>query len=154
MEKSLDLSKELKKPRNIRVKAIPTEVGPLRSIAEIGLNTEKSPGVNQTPGKSHQLTMVWNTRRVWWWYLGCPVPLVRYTGPFLKWTKEKFRPMDQERWWQWRRLQKMILTDHSDHSIVEIGRSTRESPVDMRRLAITQNTVKDHQITPVGTHKE
>ena len=35
--------------------------------------------------------------------------------------------------------------DHSDHSIVEIGQNTMKIPGDLRRLAVTQTPVKDHQ---------
>ena len=36
--------------------------------------------------------------------------------------------------------------DHPDYSIVEIGQNTEKSPVDLKRLAVTQTTVKDHQL--------
>ena len=39
--------------------------------------------------------------------------------------------------------------DHPNYSIVEIGQNTEECPSDLRRLAITQTPVKDHQLTLV-----
>ena len=36
--------------------------------------------------------------------------------------------------------------NYSDHSIVEISLNTEKSPGDLRRLAITQTPVKDHQL--------
>ena len=37
--------------------------------------------------------------------------------------------------------------DHPNYSIVENGQNTEKSPGDLRRLAVTQNPVKDHQPT-------
>ena len=39
--------------------------------------------------------------------------------------------------------------DHPDYSIVKIGQNTETSPGDLRRLAVTQIPVKDHQLTIV-----
>ena len=45
--------------------------------------------------------------------------------------------------------------DHLDDSIVEIGQNTDKSPGGMRRLAVTQIPVNDHQLTLVlKTRKE
>ena len=45
--------------------------------------------------------------------------------------------------------------DHPNTSIVEIGQNTKKSPGDLRRLAVTQTPVKDHQLTLVWkTRKE
>ena len=60
---------------------------------KIGQNTEKSPRnvkrftVIQTPVEDHQLILVWKTLKL--------VPLVRYSGPFLKRTREELEQMDQ-----------------------------------------------------------
>ena len=35
---------------------------------------------------------------------------------------------------------------HSNHNIIEIGQNTEKSPGDLRRLAVTQTSVKDHQL--------
>ena len=35
--------------------------------------------------------------------------------------------------------------DYPDNSIVEIGKNTEKSPVDLRRLAFTQTLEKNHQ---------
>ena len=37
--------------------------------------------------------------------------------------------------------------DHQDYSIVEIGQNTEKSPEDLRRLAVIQTPVKNHQQT-------
>ena len=37
--------------------------------------------------------------------------------------------------------------DHSDQNILEIGQNTEKSPGDQRRIAVTQTSVKDHQLT-------
>ena len=43
---------------------------------------------------------------------------------------------------------------HSDFYIVEIRQNTEKSPEDLRRLAVTQTSVKDHQLTlTCKTHK-
>ena len=39
--------------------------------------------------------------------------------------------------------------DHLNHSILEIGQNTEKCPGDLRRLAVTQTPVKDHQKTLV-----
>ena len=36
--------------------------------------------------------------------------------------------------------------DHSDYSIIKIGQNTEKSPLDLRRLAVTQTPVKNHQL--------
>ena len=44
--------------------------------------------------------------------------------------------------------------DHLNYIIVEIGQNTEESPGDLRRLAVTQTPVRNHQLMMVGkTHK-
>ena len=35
--------------------------------------------------------------------------------------------------------------DHPNYSIIEIGKNTEKSPGDLRRLAITQTPVENHQ---------
>ena len=43
---------------------------------------------------------------------------------------------------------------HPDNSIIKIGQNTEESARDLRRLAVTQIPVKDHQLTlMLKTHK-
>ena len=42
---------------------------------------------------------------------------------------------------------KRTSLDHLNYSIVEIGQNTEKSPEDLRRLAVTQTPVKDHQLT-------
>ena len=37
--------------------------------------------------------------------------------------------------------------DHPNYGISEIGQNTEKSPGDMRRLAVTQTPLKDHQLT-------
>ena len=37
--------------------------------------------------------------------------------------------------------------DHLNYSIVENGQNTEKSPGDLRRLAVTQTPVKNHQLT-------
>ena len=41
------------------------------------------------------------------------------------------------------------LEDHTNYSIVEIGQNSKKSPGDLRRLAVTQTPVEDHQLTLV-----
>ena len=36
--------------------------------------------------------------------------------------------------------------DHPNYSIIEGGQNTEKSPRDLRRLAVTQSPVKDHQL--------
>ena len=40
--------------------------------------------------------------------------------------------------------------DHRDNSIIENGQNTEKSPGNLRRLAVTQTTVKDHQLMLMG----
>ena len=37
--------------------------------------------------------------------------------------------------------------DHPNNSIIENGQNTEKSPGDLRRLAVTQSPVKDHQMS-------
>ena len=37
--------------------------------------------------------------------------------------------------------------DHPNNSIIEDGKNTEKSPGDLRRLAVTQSPIKDHQLT-------
>ena len=37
--------------------------------------------------------------------------------------------------------------DHPNYCIIEIGQNTEKSPEDLRRLAVIQTPVKDHQLT-------
>ena len=37
--------------------------------------------------------------------------------------------------------------DHPNYRIIENGQNTEKSPGDLRRLAVTQTPVKDHQLT-------
>ena len=37
--------------------------------------------------------------------------------------------------------------DHSNYFIIEIGHNTEKSPGNLRRLAATQTSVKDHQLS-------
>ena len=37
--------------------------------------------------------------------------------------------------------------DHPNYSIIENGQNTEKSPIDLRRLAVIQTPVKDHQLT-------
>ena len=40
----------------------------------------------------------------------------------------------------------MTIGNHSKYCIIEIGQNTEKSPVDMRRLVVTQIPVKNHQL--------
>ena len=42
-----------------------------------------------------------------------------------------------------------IRGDHPNYSIVEISQNTEKSPGDLRRLAVTQTPVENHQLTLV-----
>ena len=37
--------------------------------------------------------------------------------------------------------------DHPNYSIVEIGQNTKKSPGNLRRLAVTQTPVENHQLS-------
>ncbi len=37
--------------------------------------------------------------------------------------------------------------DHPNYCIIEISQNTEKSPGDLRRLAVSQTPVKDHQLT-------
>ena len=37
--------------------------------------------------------------------------------------------------------------EHANNSIIENGQNTEKSPGDLRRLAVSQSPVKDHQLT-------
>ena len=39
------------------------------------------------------------------------------------------------------------IIGHPNYYIIEIGRNTEKSPGDLRRLAVTQTPVNDHQLT-------
>ena len=40
--------------------------------------------------------------------------------------------------------------DHPNYNIIEIGQNTEKSPGDLRRLAVSQTPIKDHQLTLMG----
>ena len=40
--------------------------------------------------------------------------------------------------------------EHPNYCTIEIGQNTEKSPVDLRRHANTQTSVKDHQVTLMG----
>ena len=40
-------------------------------------------------------------------------------------------------------------SDHPNYNITKIGQNTEKSPRDLRKLAVTQTPVKDHQLTLV-----
>ena len=45
--------------------------------------------------------------------------------------------------------------DHRNYNMIKIGQNTDRSPLDLRRLSITQAPMKDHQLTLVWkTHEE
>ena len=37
--------------------------------------------------------------------------------------------------------------DHPNYYIIEIGQNTEKSPGNLKRLAVTQTPIKDHQLT-------
>ena len=39
--------------------------------------------------------------------------------------------------------------DHPNYSIIMVGQNTEKSPEDLRRLAVTQTPVENHQLTLV-----
>ena len=41
----------------------------------------------------------------------------------------------------------IIIGYHQNYSSVEIGQNTEKSPGDLRRLAVTQTPVENHQLT-------
>ena len=41
------------------------------------------------------------------------------------------------------------FAESTNNSIDKIGQNTKKSPGDLRRLAVTQTQMKDHQLTPV-----
>ena len=45
---------------------------------------------------------------------------------------------------------KRTSEDHPNYSIVEIGQNTTKSPGDLRRFAVTQTPVENHQLTLMG----
>ena len=44
---------------------------------------------------------------------------------------------------------KRINENHPDYSIFKIGQNTKKSPGDLKRLAVTQTPVENHQLTLV-----
>ena len=44
---------------------------------------------------------------------------------------------------------KMTRRDHPNDRIIKIGQNTEKNPGDLRRLAVTQTTLDDNQITLV-----
>ena len=60
------------------------------------------------------------------------------------WNDTKKLCKEAGRFGNWR-----TTRDHLNHSIVKIGRNIQKSPGDLRRLAVTQYPVKNHQQTLV-----
>ena len=44
---------------------------------------------------------------------------------------------------------KRMTGDHANYSIIEISQNTEESPGDLKRLAVNQTPVRNHQLTMV-----
>ncbi len=42
---------------------------------------------------------------------------------------------------------KKTKRDHPNYCIIKIGQNNEKSPEDLRKLAVTQTPVKDHQLT-------
>ena len=54
-----------------------------------------------------------------------------------------------------RGLEELEKLAQADTIHIEVGQNTKKSPRDLRRLAVTQSPIKEHQLTLVGkTHKE
>ena len=62
------------------------------------------------------------------------------------------------KWFTWNDLRKLgmeaniirnrgMIWDHPNYSTAEVDQNTKKNSVDLRRLAITQTSVKDHQLT-------
>ena len=51
--------------------------------------------------------------------------------------------------WTGRFGNKKISGDHPDYSIIKISQNTEKSPGDLKRLAVTQTPVRNHQLTLV-----
>ena len=47
----------------------------------------------------------------------------------------------------WRLRNKSASRDHRDYSIIKIGQNIEESPGDLKRLTVSQTTVRNHQTT-------
>ena len=45
---------------------------------------------------------------------------------------------------------KRTCGNHANNNIIKIGQNTEQSPGDLKRLAITQTSMKDHQLTLAG----
>ena len=101
---------------------------PNYSIIENGQNIEKSPGdlrslaITQSPVKNHQLTLMSKT--------------------LMSRNKVTFIPIGTGGLGIWR-----SSGDYPNYSIIENGQNIEKSPGDLRRLAITQSPVKNHQLT-------
>ena len=121
-------------------------------ITEIGQNTKKSPGdlrrlaVTQTPMKDHQVTLMWKTRNLLETKLSSrnlikgintwAVPLVRYCRPFLKWTRDELKQIDQRT----RKLMTMHKALHPRDDIDRLYVSRKEGG---RGLASIEDSVDE-----------
>ena len=128
---------------------------PNDSIAENGQNPEMSPGdlrrlaVTQTPVKNHQLTLMWKT-------------LKKKKKTTTTTTTEKTMEHESDgdtnsNWWNRYSHQrisketrglwnKRTSGDHSNYRIIEIGQNTKKILEDLRRFAITQTPMENHQL--------
>ena len=93
-------------------------------IVEIGQNTEKSPGIEKTMKPERDSDTKWNR-------------CTRY-------SHQRFGTRTR-RLGSWR-----TSGDNPNYYIVEIGQNTEKSPGDLRRLAVSQTPMKNHQLTLVG----
>ena len=77
----------------------------------------------------------------------------------IKKTMEHYGDSDTNRNWRaWNDFQRLVkgagrsenwrmCRDHSNYSNAEVGQNTEKCSGDLRRLAVTQTPVKDHQLT-------
>ena len=120
---------------------------PNDSIAKNGQNPETNPGdlrrlaVTQTPVKNHQQMLEWKTLK------GVTIIIIRL------WNGDT-----NCNWRTWHGSQKLgkwagwvgnwrTSRAYHNYRISKIVQNTEKSPGDLRRLAVTQTPVKDHQLT-------
>ena len=103
-------------------------------INNIDQNTDKSPeylrgfAITQTTVRNHWLMLKWKTLK------GVAVPLVRYLGPFVKWSREELKQIDQ-------RTRKLLPMHKALHPRDDVDRLYVSRKERGRKLASIEDSV-------------
>ena len=125
-DKYLDLARELKKIWNMKVTIIPIVIGTFGTVTK-GLLKGLEDFEIRGRVKTIKTTALLRTARI-------PRRVLETWADLLSLKTQVLR-------------NKRMSGDHPNYSISDNGQNPEKSPGDLRRLAVTQSPVKDHELT-------